>query len=206
MPDNQKDSALILGGNFRVFRDGRINRIKDGVEHPATIYNRDNPSLYLAVSYSNNGKQVNILVHRLVATAFIPNPHNYPCVNHLNGNKHDNAVANLEWVTHSMNTKHAYRIGLINPYSQKKACSVCGKRIGNNSSVPFCQECFAKRLKVKRGNKKRASKERFQFLHGRDKIIMDMWADGETYQKIGERFGISKQRACQIVQKLLKYP
>jgi hypothetical protein len=43
------------------------------------------------------------LIHRLVAQAFIPNPNNYPEVNHKNSNKQDNLVENLEWVSHEQN-------------------------------------------------------------------------------------------------------
>jgi hypothetical protein len=52
------------------------------------------------------------LVHRIVATCFIPNPDNLPCVNHKDGNKLNNDIDNLEWCTHSENTKHAYITGL----------------------------------------------------------------------------------------------
>ncbi len=52
-------------------------------------------------------------VSRLVASAFISNLENKPCVNHKNGNKWDDRVSNLEWVTHSENTLHAYKTGLI---------------------------------------------------------------------------------------------
>jgi len=52
-------------------------------------------------------------VHRLAAEAFIPNPDGKDEVNHLNGDKRDNAVVNLEWVTPSENMMHAFRTGLM---------------------------------------------------------------------------------------------
>lgn len=51
-------------------------------------------------------------VHRMVAELFIPNPKNYPHINHKNGITTDNRIENLEWVNPSQNQKHAYRSGL----------------------------------------------------------------------------------------------
>lgn len=62
------------------------------------------------------GKRYKFLVHRLVALNFLPNPLNKKYVNHLDGNKLNNCLSNLEWVTNSENIVHARRTGL-NPYN-----------------------------------------------------------------------------------------
>lgn len=59
------------------------------------------------------GINVCFKIHRLVAKAFIPNPNNLPEVNHIDGNKQNNSVTNLEWVTPKENMAHAVNTGLI---------------------------------------------------------------------------------------------
>lgn len=66
---------------------------------------------YLKVGLWQDGKRKCMLVHRLVAIAFLgPPPSPDHEANHKNGDKTDNHVENLEWITHSGNTQHAYRI------------------------------------------------------------------------------------------------
>lgn len=60
------------------------------------------------ITLYKEGKKKNCIVHRLIAEAFIPNPNNYPEVNHIDGNSLNNNVNNLEWCTKKYNCKHAY--------------------------------------------------------------------------------------------------
>ncbi|MCF0059899.1 HNH endonuclease [Dyadobacter chenwenxiniae] len=72
-------------------------------------------------------------VHRLLATVFIPNPNNYPVVNHIDGNKLNNSLENLEWCTVSHNTQHSYDMGLQIPAGNRKG--FVGKDVHNSKPV-----------------------------------------------------------------------
>ena len=75
---------------------------------------------YLTVRLADGNKTKQYQVHRLVAETFIPNPFNKVYVNHINGNKKDNMVNNLEWCTPKENTIHAYKNNLIKKTTDKK--------------------------------------------------------------------------------------
>ena len=65
---------------------------------------------YVRVKIENKclGGIIRTTIHRLVAEAFLPNPHNLPEINHINSVRNDNRVENLEWCTHSENMKYSY--------------------------------------------------------------------------------------------------
>jgi hypothetical protein len=76
---------------------------------------------YLGCTLVKNHKLKNVLVHRLVAETFIANPNKYDQVNHIDCNKLNNSVANLEWCTQEMNLEHAKQNNLLNK-SKKVRC------------------------------------------------------------------------------------
>ena len=86
-------------------------------EHIIKSYINKNGYVYIALMKNNKNK--NCRLHRLVADAFIPNPENKPQVNHIDGDKTNNRVDNLEWCTQSENEIHAYNNGLANNDNQK---------------------------------------------------------------------------------------
>lgn len=93
--------------NYSISDDGRVRNDKTGrILKPVPTKNG-----YLRVGLD---KQL-CRIHVLVAKEFIPNPDNLPQVNHIDGNKANNNVCNLEWITPSENIKHAFRNGLKLP-------------------------------------------------------------------------------------------
>lgn len=111
---------------------------------------RKNHSGYHLIGIRVNGKCYVKQVHRLVADAFIPNPENKPQVNHINGNKDDNSVNNLEWVTAKENILHAIKTNLkpvgeksyLAKITEKQAIEISELLVENKLSVPeICKKC-----------------------------------------------------------------
>lgn len=97
----------IVFGKYRIYENGELINILTGRKIKQTTkspYKRYHISVY--------GKGLNINTHRLLAECFISNPENKEQVNHIDGNKHNNALSNLEWVTRKENALHSFKIGL----------------------------------------------------------------------------------------------
>lgn len=103
-------SVIGYEGLYSVSNDGHVVSVKRNKLLKQNKHRRVNG--YYIVRLSKFGKAKQFLVHRLVATAFIPNPNNKPEVNHIDRNKLNNISDNLEWVTHQENIKHS--TGIIN--------------------------------------------------------------------------------------------
>lgn len=96
-------------GKYFITQQGDVVNAKGNTLTPAV----NKKTGYKTVSLWKNNKGSSKTMHRLVALAYLPNPNNLPEVNHIDGNKLNNQVNNLGWVTSSGNSQHAYDTGLV---------------------------------------------------------------------------------------------
>ena len=122
-------------GNLR-----SIDRISKGKRYSGKLLSKSQErSGYIVDILSFDGIRKTVRRHRLVAEAFIPNPDGKPEINHLDGNKINNHVDNLEWATHRENTDHAWVTGLTPSPPKAKERSVLqfyeGQKIAEYKSI-----------------------------------------------------------------------
>ena len=94
--------------NYQINADGKVRSRKDGKEKIKSVSKRG----YWVMTMRKNGKTFLRTLHRMLAIAFIPNPENKPEINHIDGNKKNCSLDNLEWVTSRENNIHARNTGL----------------------------------------------------------------------------------------------
>lgn len=138
-----------FGTHYTIYSDGYIWKGKKDVYRKG-VYSRTIQSGWVPDRVSKAGKGVGggyrrvtlncgtYLVHRLVALMFIPNPENHEDVNHIDGNRANCDVSNLEWVSKSNNQKHAYAV-----IGRVRKCKVSDKEkleiynLRNNNNLPL---------------------------------------------------------------------
>ena len=137
-----------------VSNKGNVVSYKRGSCYPLKV--RHSNSGYQTVGAVHESPQY---VHRMVAETWVGNPNHYEEVNHINGDKDDNRVENLEWVTHSRNIRHAHRTGLnkgrgtpiriVETGEVFESIAECARRIGGYPSN--ISACLAGRNRTCRG-------------------------------------------------------
>lgn len=100
-----------------LYKVSNMGRVKNNKEHILKPYSSEKG--YRCVDLNKNGNHKKHRVHRLVAQAFIPNPNNYPCVNHIDEIKNHNYVQNLEWCTVAYNNSYGNRLKKISDKNKK---------------------------------------------------------------------------------------
>ncbi|MNF24264.1 hypothetical protein D3C85_1128240 [compost metagenome] len=106
----------VVPGRYAVDDAGNVYSLRNtrgNLRHAPLLMQRQlHPEGYLTVTLATDVGKRFCLVHRLVAQAYLPNPEDKPEVNHKDGDKTNNVYTNLEWVTESENTVHAFNTGL----------------------------------------------------------------------------------------------
>ena len=117
--------------DYSVTNDGKIYSYKKGIKREIKVLIGNHGYNY--AGFWKKGKNKTLLIHRLVAEAFIPNPNNYPCINHIDGDKFNNNDWNLEWCTYSQNNQHSI------DYLNKKSPMLNKFGKDNHISKKVCQ-------------------------------------------------------------------
>jgi|SRR5690554_2292850 len=107
--------------DYLINKDGVVVSLK-GKEPRILKYKND--GRYFCVPLSKENKVAYKKIHRLVAEAFIPNPKGLPCVNHIDGNKLNNSINNLEWCDYSHNAKHMHKHIIKGKGTSSKSCDL----------------------------------------------------------------------------------
>ena len=195
-------------GKLLIAENGEVYRVKGSFYFKCREFNTSRDGRYKYISYSENGRQKHIAVHRLLGKAFIPNPENKPQINHIDGNPRNNSLDNLEWVTAQENVSHAYETGLIRtldntPYK----CIKCKDAAMNSGSL--CAECKSE-MRVLKGRLLSKQNQRNKFrdidtttLKPRYRNIVKSRFRGDSLQEIGDRMGVTREYIRQLEERVL---
>lgn len=93
-------------GLYQIRADGTVRNAKTNNYLSGNV----NSHGYMVMSLTRDGKKKDCKLHRLLALTFLPNPNNFGCINHKDGDKLNNSLGNLEWCTKGYNNRHAREV------------------------------------------------------------------------------------------------
>lgn len=167
-------------GNIRNKTNGRIK----------VPFDRNRTGYIRAILFNGNGKSKRYFVHRLVAEAFISNSENKPHVNHIDGDKTNNCVENLEWVTRSENMQHAYH--------------TLKRQIGFAFGKGGCDIVWNKGLEIKNLRPeigKKIAQTRLKHCSSRNCDIIELYKAGHKVKDIAKQYNICTRQIYGIIKR-----
>lgn len=164
-------------GNIRNKNNGRIN----------VPFDRNRTGYVRAILFDGCGQRKRYFVHRLVAEGFIPNPDNKPHVNHIDGDKTNNCVENLEWVTRSENMQHAY-------YTLKR-------KIGFAHGFGGSEVVWNKGKKMPAGLLKKCWQTRRKNTEERKTEIVSKYKSGISVSLLAKEYGMSPSGIKYVIKR-----
>lgn len=118
--------VLQYDGVYQISNDGHVRSFAQNKDKPHMLHEIEDRDGYLFVRLRKNNKVKQFRVHRLVAETFIPNLEHKPTVNHVDGNKKNNKIDNLEWATYSEQQKHVQANNLRSSQAVRVKCIETG--------------------------------------------------------------------------------
>ncbi len=183
-------------GFYQVSNEGNLRSldrvVKGKSESNKTLKGRSLKSTitvygYKVVVFCKNGKKENFRIHRLVAQSFLSNAEKKPLINHIDGDKTNNIVSNLEWCTHSENMKHAFATRLKEPSNPNKNGLTQGSK-HHNSKLVEKEVMFIRKNARKNGGKFYNAELAREF--NVSKVSVGLIVDGKTWKHVQMTGGI----------------